>query len=185
MNNVAPIGLGLVAAALAGILVMEWGAGEAWHERAPRAVPAFPPGELFQQIAAGTADNTTQWIDTIRARPLFTPGRRPPHQSHVKAPTPTTTAGPPRLAGVLVSPAGKAAIFAGSGPKPVVVREGGRLGQFAVQSIEAGRVTLRGPEGAIVLQPTFENEAKPATASPPGDPENATGRGGMIVHNAQ
>jgi hypothetical protein len=180
MSSATSIGLGLVAAALAGIIVMEWRVGERRDEQAPPHVSASPTGERSQQVAVSKTNDTSASIDTILARPLFTPGRRPPSQPHAE-PAPTTKAALPRLAGVLVSPAGKAAIFAGGDTKPVVVHEGGRLGAYTVQSIEPGRVTLLGPGGTVVLQPTFENVTKP-TSTPPHS-GNAGGWRGVIVRN--
>ena len=49
----------------------------------------------------------------------------------------------PRLAGVLVTQAGGAAIFAaGEGAKPLVLRVGDKLNEFEVKAIVAGEVTL-------------------------------------------
>jgi hypothetical protein len=166
MSSAASIGLGLIAAALAGIIVTEWRAREAWDEPAAHSVLALPPGERTQHVAKGMTDNSSQWIDTILARPLFTPDRRPPHQPHVEA-APVAAVGPPRLAGVLISPAGKAAIFAADGPKPIVVHEGGKLGQYTVQLIEAGRVTLQGPGGPLCCSRPLKMEQNLQPFRPP------------------
>jgi hypothetical protein len=52
--------------------------------------------------------------------------------------------------------------------------EGGRVGGYTVQSIEAGKVTLAGPGGPQVLRPAFDarapGAAPPLGAGPPGVP---------------
>jgi hypothetical protein len=161
---------------------MEWHAGKAWQKIESRSISTAQPSTPPQPITADAIDHTSQWIETILARPLFTPDRRPPAQPHIAA-APRAPVILPRLAGVLVSPAGKAAIFAANGAKPTVVCEGGQLGQYTVQSIEAGHVTLRGPDGAVVMQPTFEATAKPAPAPAQPDQANAAGWGGVTVRN--
>jgi hypothetical protein len=144
----------LTAAALLGTLSLELGRGGADGTAglaAPRAAPA-PPAAPAQ---APAMDRSEEWVATILARPLFSPDRRAPlDEAQSSATAPDVL---PRLTGVLVSPAGKTAIFANPiGGKPIALREGGRIGGFTVQAIEAGQVTLTGPEGAKVLRPTFE-----------------------------
>ena len=124
--------------------------------------PAAPP--------APRASGSDRWTATSLQRPLFEPGRRPP----IIAAADRIDDGPaalPRLAGTLVTAAGRSAIFAGAG-RATVVGEGARLGPWTVQSIAAGRVTLTGPEGRRVLRPAFERAAPPpaAAASEDADP---------------
>ena len=73
-----------------------------------------------------------------------------------------TVPGLPRLAGILVGPFGRSAIFATNGAKPIVVQEGGRVAAYTIKSIEATQLRLLGPDGAQVLYPSFEPAASPA-----------------------
>jgi hypothetical protein len=111
-------------------------------------------------------DRTDGRVATILGRPLFSPTRRPDEAANEGAP-----GGMARLTGVTVSPIGKAAIFAApAGGKPIVIGEGARIGAYVVGSIEAGAVTVIGPEGQRVLHPTFDLNApsKPVASPPPG-----------------
>lgn len=75
------------------------------------------------------------------------------------------------MTGVIVTPAGRRAIFVNGAGKPTVVTEGERIGAYAVQSIEAGRVTLAGPDGQRVVATAFDPKPAPRTAGPaPGLP---------------
>jgi hypothetical protein len=112
----------------------------------PSAPHASPPDEAALANAIGG----------LNQRPLFRPDRKPPRPAPEPAPpTQAADAALPRLAGVVVGPAGRRAIFAGADGKPAVAVEGGSLGRFTVKTITPGRVTLFGPEGDIDLRPTF------------------------------
>ncbi len=77
----------------------------------------------------------------------------------------------PRMTGVIVTPAGRRAIFVNGAGKPTVVTEGERIGVYAVQSIEVGRVMLAGPDGQRVVAPAFDPKPAPRTTGPaPGLP---------------
>jgi hypothetical protein len=97
------------------------------------------------------------------ARPLFNQNRRPlADTSGTIAKAPKTL---PRLTGVVVSPAGGFAIFASiKGGMPIVVREGDHVGTAVVEAVAAGQVTLRGPEGILVIHPGLsETTLQPST----------------------
>ncbi len=101
----------------------------------------------------------------ILARPLFDPNRRP-----VEAEAGSTPAldGLPRLAGVLVSPTGRIAIFAAASKgSPISLSEGGKIGPFIVENISAGQVVVKGPDGTRTLHPSF---APVANSRPLGGP---------------
>ena len=156
-------------------------------------VPAAPPRATQATTAslppappAAAAAQTTAWAATTLARPLFRPDRRPAVPG---ASSPAAAEEPlPRLTGIMVTAEGRSAIFAGK-PQPVVLREGGRLGTFTVHTIEAGLVTLRGPDGQRELRPSFDGTqaaqtlpvslpplpgaVPPPTGSPPGLPDGA------------
>ena len=124
------------------------------HSR--RAVAAPP---------APVSDHTAEWVATILARPLFSPDRRPPSEAPA-ARASGAPAGLPRLAGVVVGPFGRSAIFVPEGSKPMVVTEGGRVDAWTVRSIEVGTVQVSGPGGARTLHPSFESS--PAASAAPG-----------------
>ncbi len=154
MSRLAPVGLAGLAAALIGVLYLEATPAPATHvalstitrSQAPLAHAGTPTPRNAQVKA---------WTETILARPLFTPSRRPP-PNITAASRPTATPEIPRLTGVLVSADGKNAIFAANGEdKPVIVSIGGRLGPFVVRAITAGEVTVDGPGGTETLRPVF------------------------------
>lgn len=162
-----PAALGLLAAMLAAAIWLEL------HPQIRESGPMTPrpaaglPSVPARHSAAPGPDQVARWAATILARPLFSPGRRPPAAAaaapSIAAPT------LPRVAGIVVTPAGRRAIFAEKGTKPLVLGEGGQISGFTVQSIQAGQVTVRGPEGVRVLSPTFDPDAAPP-ASAPGAP---------------
>lgn len=131
---------------------------------APPPPVAPPPAAEPQATSPATPPNpAAEWAAVLRARPPFSPDRRPP------APGPTAAAPEtplPRLAGIMVTPEGRSAIFAAR-PQPLVVREGGIVGRFSIQRIEPGQVTLAGPDGIRTLRPTFDPTAGPRTQPGP------------------
>jgi hypothetical protein len=163
---VAPALLVLAAAALGGIIVLELG----W--RLPDGDPMVPATASLPAPAAPAstpaADDAGRRVAEVLARPLFSPGRRPAAEAAGPA---AAAAALPRMTGVIVTPAGRRAIFVNGAGKPTVVTEGGRIGAYAVQSIEAGRVTLAGPDGQRVVATAFDPKPAPRTAAPaPGLP---------------
>ena len=131
----------------------------------PRPAAGLPAVPARHSATPGP-DQAARWAATILARPLFSPGRRPPAAAAAPGAAPPAL---PRVAGIMVTPAGRRAIFAEKGTKPLVLGEGGQVSGFTVQSIQAGQVTVRGPEGVRVLSPAFDSEP-PAPASPPPPP---------------
>lgn len=147
--------IGVVAAGLSATLALQL------HVRPAREPPFHPGHPLHTTLSAPAAvrGRTGQWVATLLARPLFSPSRRP-------AISPAPASGPaalPRLSGILVSHDRKIAIFAG-GDKLIVLREGGQLANYSVQSIEPDRVTLHGGKGEQVVLPSFEPD-EPTVAS--------------------
>ena len=104
--------------------------------------------------AAGEA-----WAATAVERPLFREDRRPPKA----AAEPARGERRPRLTGVIVGPSGRTAIFrVGDDPKPVIVREGGRVGDLTVRSIEPGRAVVEARGALTNVVPSFtEDPARP------------------------
>lgn len=152
------------AAVLAALLAGEL-AAPALPEPPPAPHPDRPPAPAAAPAAA-TAPDEDALDDRVRdilARPLLHPSRRPP----VPAGAAAAVAGPagaelPRLAGVLIGPAGRRAIFAPAAGKPLVLAEGQSLGRYTIRSIAAGGVVLAGSEGSRTLRPT--HLGAPATA---------------------
>lgn len=166
MSRVALGALGVLAAALVGVLFLELDGLLSEHEvsrpLAQRELPDAPGGQPVLAI-----DRSRDWAFTILARPLFSATRRPPPGGGASG---TAGVGVPRLSGVLVSPSGKHAIFAAPPEgKGFVASEGAQIGGFVLQSISAGQVTLIGPGGTRVLRPSFDT-----TTSAPSKAETAT-----------
>ena len=186
----APVLLVLIAAALAATIMLEL-RGRSRDSEAMSPVPVeVPPIQSSGRLAAPDPDQLARLVATVLARPLFSPARRPPAAPEAAPDAPAP--GLPRIAGIVVTPAGRRAIFAAKGSKPLVVGEGGQVGNFTVQSIRAGQVTLRGPAGERVLSPVFDPDAPvPATSPVPGAapfglppgaaPPGAPPQGGLAV----
>ena len=120
---------------------------------APARAAGPEAGDTPPARAASAPPDLPRITATLLARPLFSPTRRPPAQGVAAEAPPDLTL--PRLAGVLVTSDGGKALFAGT-PRPVVVRQGERLGHFVVRSIEPGEVIVQGPGGARALRPSFD-----------------------------
>lgn len=128
-------------------------------------------------VASGASDATAaaarrvadidRWVATILARPPLDPARRPPNHEAGPVVARGGPEGPPRLTGVMISPEGRVAFFAPEGAKPAVVKEGAQIGRWTVRAIEAGQVTLVGPDGTHKLHPALvpgRNLVVPAAA---------------------
>jgi hypothetical protein len=131
---------GLAAVAAAAFLFVILGSGEA---------PAFlaPPKSDDGRVAR----NADRIADEILKRPLFTPGRRPPEEK-VEKPEPPQLQG--RLAGVMLRPDVRIALFTRPGGKPISVKEGDVIDGWTASKIEAGRVVLTSAFGEQVVKPT-------------------------------
>ena len=132
---------------------------------APAASEAPPPpgrqevrGQYGELLAA------------ILARPLFSSTRRPtPRGIDTIADSGLSDT---RLAGIVIAPGHRIAIFASSGAKPLAVSEGETVSGWRVEHITPREVSLSGPGGTKTLQPKFDpNLAPPPVASePPANP---------------
>ena len=151
--RLALIASGALGAASAAALVVEYEA--AVRNGDTTLVHASPPAPGSATPPPSQApDFVRNWTTVILARPLFDPNRRP--AAEAKAGSSPALNGLPRLAGVLVSPTGRIAIFAGSSDgKPTSVSEGGKIGPFTVENISAGQVVVRGSDGTRTLHPSF------------------------------
>jgi len=147
------------AALLAGLAVLLGGvlAAELWL--GPVAAPALVvgasvPARPAPPAAAEAAPDLAASVDRILARPLFTPGRRP-------AADPTLPIGRelPRLTGIVITPAGRRAIFAATGTgRSIVVTEGDSIGGYVVRTIAPARVVVSRAEGDRVIHPSLAKE---------------------------
>lgn len=160
--------LGLLAATLMGTVVLEVTDRDdpmLVVEQSTASVAAPP---LLAVVALHGPDDRPRRVERMLARPLFSQNRRPP------ADTPVPTASLPklpRLTGVVVSPAGGFAIFASiEGGKPIIARQGDPVGAAVIEAVAAGQVTLRGPEGILVLHPSFGERALQASGPNPAIP---------------
>lgn len=119
--------------------------------------------------AATPAAPRPAWsADTLLARPLFQPGRRPEAGSAVRSLEIPGMAGL-RLAGIVDGSHLKRAFFepVHTG-KAITVGEGDRLGDWTVTAIDATSVTIARGGDIRRLRPRF---AAPATAAQPPPPE--------------
>ncbi len=176
--------LGLVAAGLAASIARQLEGGPATDA---------PPAPVRRPAVAAPAaerppDRSGDWAAISLARPLFSPDRRPPPPAAAPG-SASGPAEPPRLTGILVTPDGRRAIFAGA-DQPLVLQEGGRIGSYLVQTIAAEQVTILGPSGPRTLRPRYDPRA-PGDAAASGGPAvevpfdaNPTPSGLDILRNA-
>lgn len=166
----------LVGAVVAGAIVL-----------ATRSPSDAVAGRPARGAAAGTsadrqappdaiADRLRRWAATSLARPLFNADRRP-----VAAAAGSNAADAlPRLSGIMITQAGRRAIFAATGAgKPLVVVEGGTVGGNLVQSITLGEVVLIGPDGPHRLHLAFDREVPGTAMVPPIVAEQTAAPGTM------
>ena len=159
--------LWLLAAGLAVLVAAE---AMPFRQRATILPPPTPTNA--PQAAASVPEPVAAWVATAVGRPLFAVDRRPP----AVAAAASVAAGPqnlPRLAGIVVSPRGRSAIFAGAGDKSTVVAEGAAVGPWRVVAIHADAVDVAGPQGARTVKPAYSNQAAPAAAAQPIVPQSA------------
>jgi hypothetical protein len=123
------------------------------------AIPFFTPSSdnleraraRDEQVAAKKAD---AMVAEVLKRPLFTEGREPPQPKIVKAPPPEPPKLQGRLAGVVLQPDFKQALFTRPGGKPMAVKEGDVIDGWTVGKIEDDQVTLTSAFGQQVVKPT-------------------------------
>jgi len=152
---------------------------------APSA-PAEQPEPLpaLHQLASGPLAPP---IAAILARPLFSPSRRP-SQSNLGNAADDSGLADSRLAGIVIEPGRRFAIFAPQGAKLLTVTEGETVSGWRVESISPHEVSLSGPDGTKTLQPKFDpnlappsEETTPPTAPVFGVPPNLRAAPGVVV----
>ena len=114
--------------------------------------PDVGPVTQSMSVSPAPPDIVAARVARILARPLFTPGRRPPPVSASERHVPAL----PRLSGIVGTPDHFSAIF-DAGPQArasVVVEQGGTLEEWTVQDIAPHAVTLRRGGEVLVVAPT-------------------------------
>ncbi len=120
---------------------------------------------------APTADSDAL-VAAILERPLFSASRRPPAPPEPEAApddddadkTPELTS---RLAGVMIRPDEREALFAGAGEKPIAVQVGGQIDGWTVSAIEPDHVELTSAGGTRSVEPTKGARTDLAVVRPP------------------
>ena len=159
--------LTLLAACLSAAALLQLDANPAVRPVDAAASPGVGPTVTAAKANAADPDQQA-WVTTVLGRPLFAPTRRPPPAAVAQG---GDLSDLPRLAGILISPFGKLAIFAtGGAARPVAAGEGGRVGEWSVQSIADGQVVLRGADGPHPLHLRFESGTRMPVASPVPQP---------------
>jgi len=165
------LGLAFLATVLAATIVLELDEGAPPAGSETGVVPIRRKAKVEPPATAQDhSDRTDNWLATALARPLFSRDRRPTDE---EPNTGTTFGSLPRLTGVVIGPFGQRAIFAATdGGRPTVLSVGKTLGEYTVEKIEPGGVTVSGPEGRH--QVSFAADAKErhdmAAVMPPPSP---------------
>ncbi|HTV46470.1 MAG TPA: hypothetical protein VMF05_14250 [Stellaceae bacterium] len=151
----------LLCGLFAAVVVAELRPASTEPAQADAAIPAPKPLPAPPLREADSGYDTL--MATTLARPLFSSTRRPPVQNSGDAADDSGLADT-RLAGILIEPGHRIAIFAPTGAKAVTVTQGQTVGSWRVDSITPVEVSLSGPDGTKTLQPKFDpNLVPPAT----------------------
>lgn len=146
----------LASAGLACVLAAEWALPDG-----PLPEPPRPPALPQRQPTREDAD-LNGWKATALARPLFSKTRVPADDDD----KPAAAESMPRLAGVIITPQQRRAVFITAAGASVLAQEGDDVGDVTVKSIERGRVVLDRPEGEVVIRPSFDPKPQPAGRRP-------------------
>jgi hypothetical protein len=163
-NGIFVAGL-LIGAAVAGAIVFA-------TQPPPDDVAARPARSTAGRVplarqapADAVTDRLQRWAATSLARPLFNPDRRPVAVAQAGS---NAAAVLPILSGIMITEAGRRAIFAATGAgKPQVVDEGGTVDGNLVRSITLEEVVLIGPDGPHRLHLAFDRQSPGAAMVPP------------------
>ena len=157
---------GLVAVVLSATIALEAITGLSAPDRATASERPVPARQAPRPVAA--ADQTGRLLVEILARPVFSPDRKPVASAAVRI------SGLSRLTGVIVDGTQRIAIFAGpAGGRAIAAREGERVGAYEMREITSAGVTVLGPEGKMVITPTFDPAAPSAKPGLPVRAEKA------------
>lgn len=122
------------------------------------------------------------------ARPLFSPTRRPPDVASSSPSDPELT--DKRLAGIVLEPDRRLAIFAVNGAKPLTVTEGDNVNGWRIETITAEQISLRGPGGTRTLRTKMDTSpvvprpqlpARPQAPARSAPPDAATAQTPVAV----
>lgn len=128
-----------------------------------------PPSRAEDAPAAGPgpAAPLDTLLATTLARPLFDATRRPSRSGGESVSAITDK----RLAGIVIEPGQRLAIFAVDGAKPLALSEGETVDGWRIESITPREVSLRGPNGTETFQPKLDpKRVFPTPAQPPVNP---------------
>jgi hypothetical protein len=119
------------------------------------ASPPPPPLGWSNRAAVTAPDDGAAeagtWMGLILARPLFRTDRRP-LAAVAQANADMTL---PRLTAIVITAAGRNAIFIGADGSASVLAVGGHTGPFEVQDIASDSVRVTGPTGLVTIHPQF------------------------------
>jgi hypothetical protein len=156
------------AGALTLLLAVEW--LPAADPQVTLPAPTAHAAHGSANVAEAVARDTAQWAEAITSRPLFSIGRRPPrHEAGGHA---VATTGLPRLSGIMITGAGRRAIFMPEGGKPMTLAEGAMVDEYTIRRITPDTVYLSGGKGDMALRPSYDpahagmTTAAPAPAFP-------------------
>jgi hypothetical protein len=130
-------------------------------------------------------------VEVILERPLFSPSRQPPevltatHIEETLEKAPSQLHG--RLAGMMISPGTREALFARGGQRPIAVKVGGEIDGWTIAAIEPDRVILSSNFGGTrTVRPTSDTEVVGPRARATeialgmGPPTSSTTRGAVV-----
>ena len=131
------------------------------------AAPRRPP--IPQVATPGKPPPIDDLLATVLARPLFSPTRRPEAgPGNAQA----TDLADKRLAGIVIDPERRLAIFAVNGGKPLTLTVGETVDGWRIEQISATEVSLSGVGGTRTLQPKTDPNLvrQPMAPQPAGTP---------------
>ncbi len=179
MTRTGLLSMAAVVAGLAAVVGLELRTGTGDEGTMDLTPPSAAPSSPLAAAPPAAANHTRDWVQTILTRPLFAPYRRPA-AAMASGGAPSTL---PRVAGILLDGGRRSVIFAAAeGGKPQVLAEGADVAGYRVRSIESGQVTLVGPDGPLILRPSFDPTPRPAAAPAPG--QGLPGLPGLPVFGA-
>lgn len=132
----------------------------------PWATPE--PGATRPAVEAGSASaSDANPIRDILERPLFHPSRRMPSALGALRGAPPLAEPTGRLVGVVIGLDGREALFAAADNRVTIVRQGGNLHGWIVQTIEPDRVILVSGQGQRTVN-LVTDRIRAATPAPAG-----------------
>jgi general secretion pathway protein N len=134
-------------------------------ELLPAAPPAPQPvyaGRPALPLADDSGADSAGWLAQILARPLFRADRRP----LAAMPAASVNATPPRLTAIVITAAGRSAIFVNADGSASVLAVGGSSGAYVVQAITPDSARLSGPDGVVTLHPEYSGGVDASAPAP-------------------